>query len=808
MELKDYQETVLDRLSLYLKTLKEKKEDVLDLLEVKEKRGREIDLSHDEHDYPKKAWKQLNAQRMLPFLATRAGEVVAEHRSRFSGLKDSIPNICLKVPTGGGKTLLASAAIERINVDFLERNRGFVLWVVPSDAIYKQTLKALSNREHLYRQYLDRAAAGRVKILQKQNNFHRDDIKDYLCIMVLMLQSSARESKATLRMFKDSGKFTSFFPEVDDYQRNKELHQAVPNLDTYDVTEGALIPNISIKHSLGNTLRRIRPIVIIDEGHRAYTENAKNTLCGFNPCFMLELSATPNKKEHHSNVLISISGAELKKEEMIKLPINLYSLKDGTWKEALAKGYEILAKITKTAQRIKTTEATYIRPIMLVRVERTGKEQREKGFTHSEDVKDYLIENFNIRPEEVRIKSSTKDELGGEDLLSEYSTVRYIITKDALREGWDCPFAAVLTILSKTTAATALEQMIGRILRQPYAKKTSKSALNEAYVVCIDQDVNEAVHKIKKGLEREGMDGLAGAVEVDGEPDAKTESVVIKRRSKFRRLKIFLPKVLHRDNGHLRDLSYPRDLLCAIDWGKLSCSVDINLYENPSIISHSKIDVKRQLDLIQTHQGIEDDGDDLDIDFTFMCRRLSDVIPNSWQASRIVQKTLAKLREKYDERMVYINRFAILDCLRLDLQRQVSQKTEAIFREKVKENVILFKLISAGDPNLNWELARHLSLSVPTDASVLRRKNNSDLQLSLFDTVYESDFNKTERGVAWYLDDKEAIKWWHRIVERQEENHPLSRVATEGVTLRRTMHGLVSSDDLWVVLDCYWNDHH
>ena len=490
MELKDYQEGVLERLSLYLSTLKEKKENALVLSKFKKEKNRHVDWASGDFDFCRRAWEELNEKRLIPLISRKVIDkneaffipksqeyTLASYKGRFSGIDCPVPNICLKVPTGGGKTLLAAGAIENINTDFFEQNRGFVLWVVPSDSIYKQTLKALSDRESLYRQILDRTSLGKVKILQKTDRFHPQDIKDYLCIMLLMLQSAGRQTKETLRMFRDSGKFPYFFPEVDDYHGNKKLLNVCPNLDTYDpLTAG--MNNQSIKHSLGNVLKLIQPLIIIDEGHRAYTEKAKNTLTDFNPRFILELSATPNKKEHHSNVLVSVSGGELKKEEMIKLPINIFNLESKDWKATLSKGYETLQTLSRKAIKLQTKENRYIRPIMLIRVERTGKDQREKRFIHSEDVKECLIKNFSVDPSEIRIKSAVKDELGNEDLLSEYSRVRYIITKEALKEGWDCPFAYVLTILSKTKAPVAIEQMIGRVLRQPYTRKTQIESFN------------------------------------------------------------------------------------------------------------------------------------------------------------------------------------------------------------------------------------------------------------------------------------------------------------------------------------------
>jgi len=114
-----------------------------------------------------------------------------------------------------------------------------------------------------------------------------------------------------------------------------------------------------------------------------------------------------------------------------------------------------------------------IRPILLVRGERTGKEQRDSGLVHAEDAREYLMEKLGAKAEEIRLKTSENDELGSEDLLLPTCEVRYILTKDALREGWDCPFAYILAILSKTTANTALTQMIGRVLRYRTEEETA-----------------------------------------------------------------------------------------------------------------------------------------------------------------------------------------------------------------------------------------------------------------------------------------------------------------------------------------------
>ncbi len=237
-----------------------------------------------------------------------------------------------------------------------------------------------------------------MRLLEKGDAFTRLDVEGQLCIMLLMLPSAARQSKETLRMFRDSGRYTSFFPPEDDSDKNRALLNAVPNLKINDLADlgymdGVIPGSLSIKQSLGNVLRLARPVVIIDEGHRAYSDTARETLCGFNPRFLLELSATPNTcGRHQSNVLVNVPGSDLKDEEMIKLPINVVNEDKGGLKHTLTLAHNKLEELAKEAARLQAGSGRYIRPIMLVRVERTGREQRDSGFVHAEDARE-LMEN-------------------------------------------------------------------------------------------------------------------------------------------------------------------------------------------------------------------------------------------------------------------------------------------------------------------------------------------------------------------------------------------------------------------------------
>ena len=563
MELKGFQERTLDRLSDYLRELKQQKGAVAEVRRKKIEAGSEI----FNLDYCGNTWKALKRGKLLP----KAGHDFAPYAQRVDGLDRPIPNVCLKVPTGGGKTLLGAHALGRINREYFGRTTGLVVWVVPSEAIYTQTLKAFRRPGHPYRQTLRQMAAGRLKVIKHTENFSRQDVDQGLLLMLLMLQSANRETKETLRLFNERGGFTDFFPPTDATLRNRKLVEEIRNLDVIEADQRHIFERKVIKHSLGNLMRMQRPVFVIDESHKTTSALARETIEGFNPRFILELSATPNAgKSIESNVLVNISGLELKAEEMIKLPINLYD-KPTDWQATLCEAWEKTKELDKKARRHKENGGGHIRPIMLVQVERTGKEQKGKGFIHADEVKEYCITKLAIAPGSVRIKVSGKDEIEREDLLSEESQVRVIITRQALQEGWDCSFAYVLALLAKNAAQRSLTQLIGRILRQPYARLTDDEALNQSYVFSYYENARALVEKIHSGLQKEGLEDVARDLLLYSDEKDKLPLVNVGRRKEFSELEILLPKVLHKDadmKEGWRPIDFRRDILAGVPWGR------------------------------------------------------------------------------------------------------------------------------------------------------------------------------------------------------------------------------------------------
>jgi type III restriction enzyme len=261
MQLKEYQNETLKEVRVYLEKLAEVRAEVAGV-------KRKI-------DWAAMAWEEVKGGSYVP---------------RRNGLGNWLPSFCLKIPTGGGKTLLATKTIDLANTYFRRSNRGLVLWIVPTTQIYNQTLSALRDRDHPYRQTLDNASGGRTLILERTQQFSPADIEENLCVLMLMLPAAARQTKETLRMFRDSGGFDAFFPSEEDYEGHSARLNKVPNLDTFDTSEFSVR---QIKTSLGNTLRTLNPLVILDEGQKAYSALARATIEGFNPCMVVELSATP-----------------------------------------------------------------------------------------------------------------------------------------------------------------------------------------------------------------------------------------------------------------------------------------------------------------------------------------------------------------------------------------------------------------------------------------------------------------------------------------------------------------------------------
>lgn len=763
MELKDYQTNALAAFEKWRNALELAQRDAADDVAYFTERNRPV--PDDIRNYPKSAWQKLAESGDVALFAGR-------YVDRTAAGGGPIPHICFKVPTGGGKTLLAAAALERLN-----RPTGLVLWMVPSNAIYRQTKAALWNREHPYRQMLERASGGRVKVLEKDDAFGAGDVASYLCVMLVSLQATNRKSKKGqedekdfLRMNRDSGRYVAFFPDSDDALGDGRLLGQYPDLERNP-------GNGTVKHSLVNVFKMLRPVIVLDEAHKAYGKKSEITdefvasVNRLNPGLVIELSATPSSSR--SNLLVDVSGVDLKNEEMIKLPVNIRAFNNAEWQYTLNEAHAQLERLDDEAVALQQSEGRYIRPIAVVRVERIGTEQRDGGRIHSEDVREYLTQNLGVPPEAVAVQSSNRRELDGVDLRSEFTPVRWIITQAALMEGWDCPFAYLLVVLDNLQAKRAITQLTGRVMRQPDARRTGRQALDQCYVYCRTTGAGEAVQFVKAGLEQEGMSGLDD--DIRSIQSANIKMVSVKMRDGFRQKAIFLPKVLHSDgNGGWVDLDYQRHILPGLNLGAVGPHDPQAAHPNAPQSQGAAVDLQLPVDGTAKISVTDEiyDPQELYLDKTarvsWYARRISDIMPNPFQAARVAGEMLQRMRDaQQDDAAIYAQRSSQAAQLRQHVTKVLDKQAEDVFTAKLQGGEIRFDLETGGHNHL---VEKSYSIPIEEHDNELQRFGKS-VQLSLFAPMYARHFNELERRFAFYLEEQKALRWWHRVAVRQRGDY-------------------------------------
>ncbi len=397
----------------------------------------------------------------------------------YNSVISGVPHVCLKVPTGGGKTFIAVNAIKPIFDSIPNIRAKAVVWLVPSDIILAQTFKALTNSSHPYRQKIDVDFRSRVEVYSKEQllngqNFNPTAVTEQLSVFVLSYDSFRTSKKEGRKAYQENGNLVGFAKTMNN-----------PDVLLDDTDETALI----------QVVRSLNPIIIVDESHHATSDLSVKMLNDFNPSFVLDLTATPKKG---SNIISFVDAAQLKKEEMVKLPVIVYNRKSQS--DVYSDAISIRAKLEAQAKQEQTTSGRYIRPIVLFQAQ----PKNSADSTTYDKIKKTLVD-IGISENQIAIKTGDKDELKKEDLLSPDCPIRYIITVNALKEGWDCPFAYVLATVANRTSVVDVEQILGRVLRLPYTKTNDSDVLNLSYVITSSADFYGTLDRVVEGLNCAGF---------------------------------------------------------------------------------------------------------------------------------------------------------------------------------------------------------------------------------------------------------------------------------------------------------------
>lgn len=410
-------------------------------------------------------------------------EGVAYHP--IDGFDVAMPYFCLRIPTGGGKTWLAAKSVASVNTHLLRTEYSVILWLVPSKAIREQTLRALRDRAHPYHAALREAGPVTVLDLAEAKSVTRATLDSSTTVIVSTVQAFRREDTDGLKVYEANGALMSHFEHLASAQRAELLHD-----------EAGTTPP-----SLANVLRLRRPFLVVDEAHNNRTPLSFATFAAFRPSGIMELTATPDTDATPSNVLHSVSAAELKAEQMIKLPIRLET--EGDWQRCLAYAIDCRDQLQAAADAERRQGAPYLRPVVLIQAEARRKDVETRDVNH---VHHELINNHGIPEDEIII--ATGESRGLEQLEADYAKgiadescpVKFVLTQKALAEGWDCPSAYVLVSMAELHSSTAVEQLLGRILRQPEAREREAAVLNQSYAYVVSRDFGQTAQALRDRL--------------------------------------------------------------------------------------------------------------------------------------------------------------------------------------------------------------------------------------------------------------------------------------------------------------------
>lgn len=487
----------------------------------------------------------------------------------LDGLR-GMPYVCLRLPTGGGKTFVACHAVSITASELLKTESPIVLWLVPSNAIRDQTLKALKEPDHPYRDAF-RSAGHNVEIRTIGEALHLQPhiLNTKTTIIVSTMQAFRVEDTDGRKVYEDSGALMGHFTHLSD-----------------DVLSEIEQDNGKPIYSLANLLRVKRPLVIVDEAHNARTELSFETLARFNPSAIIEFTATPAMEENRSNVLYTVSAAELQAEDMIKMPILLETKPD--WKRLLTDAIAQRDELEVAAEEERGETGEYIRPVMLIQAQPKNK---NKETLTVEVVEKCLIEEHKIPEAQIARATGEDKGLDNVDINNPECPIRYVITVQALREGWDCPFAYVLCSVAEMRSSTAVEQILGRVMRLPKAKRKKQESLNSAYAFVASQNFYKTASALADGLVQNGFDKQAAADLICPPDEQQTELPVFGGRAQpdseptpAARGEVFkVPKLMVKRNQTYLDFEASRFLETV--WQLSECDAELSEEEFPSEFS-------------------------------------------------------------------------------------------------------------------------------------------------------------------------------------------------------------------------------
>ena len=382
------------------------------------------------------------------------------------------PALCVKVPTGGGKTLLSAYAAGTASKHYFPDPRGkrpLVLFLVRHKHVVNQTYDQLSD---------------------PANHLHQQLVKDLGNPNVALLDPKS----ATESMLSDSQALVLVSTVAALTGKDKECR----NFSKASEQFGNL--------SMCQRVAARRPIVILDEAHNAKSAEAifqSDTLRDIQPSCVLEFTATPRedkKGNNLHNVLVEVSARQLIDAKMAKNPFRIKCHNNG-WQSPIKAAFERRQQLEDIAK----SSGDSIRPVALYQANR---QNAATGDGKPDNLVAYLRE-LGANDDSIAVVTAKYNGLEGVDIKAADCPIRHVVTIDALREGWDCPQAYVFASAQPRCGKQGtMAQFLGRVARLPNQRKRKARELNTAYVHVRHETWKKAYNHITDELEGVGLSGI------------------------------------------------------------------------------------------------------------------------------------------------------------------------------------------------------------------------------------------------------------------------------------------------------------
>ena len=439
---------------------------------------------------------------------------------KYEAAANDTPTVAIKVPTGGGKTIIAAHAVKVI-AECQGRKYPFIVWFAPSETIRRQTADALKKARHPYRQALNEAFKGNVQVFDLDEVFMitPSDIERNACIVVATEQAFVKKDKEKYNVYKHNESYEPHFATIR-YEEGMDVLEEDFNAETQSRRDGAeplrfcasALKTKTPKFSFVNLVHSRRPIVIVDEAHKMVSELSKETLTRLAPSAVLGLTATPEKG---NNTLYSVPAKDLFDEEMIKLPVELTEFRED-WRPAVFAAIEKRQELERLADReFADGSGGYLRPFVLFQAQANTKTAE----VPVDVLKAFLTDMAKLPESEIAVVTGEQKELDGIDVTDPKCPIKYIITVQALKEGWDCPSAYILCSVANIASGTDTIQLLGRVMRQPEARRRKTPQLNRAYAFVMSRTFGQAASELAEGLRKKGFDETEAAAAIVMQPD-------------------------------------------------------------------------------------------------------------------------------------------------------------------------------------------------------------------------------------------------------------------------------------------------